>query len=111
MKKIIELNYFRIVRLFLCLFIIYSSSCSSLRIEDKKFVEMPYSILKVGVCEQDFLQFMKRMKELDITAIDVISVVDDPCIRFSFLFRFTTKDDFLFGRSEILSTGLVTKIN
>jgi|GEM_PF-3229608 len=72
---------------------------------------MSHSTLNVGVCEQDFLQFMKRMEELNITAIDVKQTVNYPSIRFLILFKFSTKEDFLLGRSEILSTGLVKQIN
>lgn len=111
MIKIIKTRNLRIAQLLLCLFVLYSSSCSSLRIEEKKFSEVTYLTLKVGVCEQDFIQFMKTMKELNITAIDVKPVVDDPSMRFSVLFKFSAKDDFLLCRSEILSTGLVKQLN
>lgn len=100
-------NCLRTVKLLLCFVVLYCSSCSGLRIKD----EISYSILKVSVCEQDFPEFMKCMKELNIKVIDVVPVVDDSNLRFSVLFRFTTKDEFLLGRFEILSTGLVKQIN
>lgn len=111
MIKVIQNHCLRTVKLLLCLFVLYGSSCSSLSIKDRTVSEMPYSTLKVRVCERDFILFMKTMKELNITAIDVKPIVDDPYMSCSVLFKFLTKNDFLRGRSEILSTGLVTQIN
>ncbi len=114
MKKIIGLNYFRIVQLLLCLFALYSSSCCSLRIQDKRFNEEAQPIFKVVIYEQDYPIFIKKLQGLNINPIDMQMEVNktqnETKKLFWVSFRFTSKKDFLVGRSEIMSTGLVSKI-
>lgn len=114
MIKIILNNYLRIVRLLLCLLILYCSSCSSLRIEDKKFNEVAQPVFKVIISEQDYPFFIRKIQELNINPIDMQMKVNETQNEaeklFWMSFRFTSKKEFLVGRSEIMSTGLVSKI-
>lgn len=114
MIKIVHLSYLRTAQLLLCLLILYCSSCSSLRIEDKKFNELAQPIFKVVIYEQDYPFFIQKLQELNINPIDMQMKVNDTQNEteklFWMSFRFTSKKDFLVGRSEIMSTGLVSKI-
>lgn len=107
-------NYLRIAQLLLCLLVLYCSSCSSLRIEDKKFNKLAQPLFKVVIYEQDYSFFIQKLQELNINPIDMQMKVNETQNEteklFWVSFRFTSKKDFLVGRSEIMSTGLVSKI-
>lgn len=103
-------NYLWIVQLMLGFFILFCSSCGSLRLEEEKFNEVSKPILRVVICEQDYPFFIQKIQELNIKPIDMQMKVNEIEKLFWVTFRFTSKKDFVFGRSEILSTGLVKQI-
>ncbi|MCY1245759.1 hypothetical protein D9M72_589280 [compost metagenome] len=114
MKKGIRKCCSRTAKLLLCLFVFYCSSCSSLRRLDQKGLETSQPVLQVAVRESDILSFVERIHELNLVPMDVQQRTSTSENRdtkeFWITFRFTSKKDFLMGRSEIMSTGLVSKI-
>lgn len=114
MKKAIQNHCLRTVRLLLCIFVFYCSSCSNSRRLSHKSLETSKPILQVVIRESDLFSFMEKTQELNLIPVDFQQRKQGDQNResneFWVTFRFVTKVEFLVGRSEIISTGLVSKI-
>ncbi|KQC02045.1 hypothetical protein [Pedobacter sp. Hv1] len=114
MKKNIINRCLQTAKLLLCLFVFYCSSCKSLRRFDQGALETSKPILQVAVRESDLPFFIEKIQELNLVPIDFQQRMPDTqngeTKEFWITFRFFTKNAFLVGRSEIMTTGLVSKI-
>lgn len=115
MKKIIQICCLWTDKLLLCLFVFYCSGCSSFRRLDREALAASQPILRVAVSESDFPLFMQRIQELKLVPMDLQQRMQTSQNKefeeFWVTFRFLTKNAFLVARSEIISTGMVKKIN
>lgn len=113
MKKIIRNCCLRTAKLLLCL-LVFLCSCSSSKKLDYKAIKTSQPILQIAISESDLPLFIQRIQELNFVPIDLQQRLPDVQNRetkeFWITFRFFTKKELLVGRSEIMSTGLVSKV-
>ncbi|WP_316786565.1 hypothetical protein [Pedobacter frigiditerrae] len=115
MKKEILCNCLWVAKLLLCLFVFCCSSCSHLRHLAYKADETSRQILRVAVSGSDFPLFMQRIQESKLVPMDLQKKYAKSQYmefeEFWVTFCFVTRNAFLVGRWEIISTGMVIRIN
>ncbi len=115
MKIMIPSNCLWADKLLLCLLVFHCLGCSSLRRLDHRTLKSSHPTLQIAISESDFPLFIQRIQELNLVPMDLKQGMQIPqnsqTEEFWVTFRFATKNALLMARSEILSTGMVRRMN